>query len=116
MILFKTLSACTSRTLRWNGVKPLIAKQGLLYYLVVFSVNLTWAIQILFATAFIKYAMAIPTLVLTPMAANKLTLSLRSYSEAEHNDTLTSVAFASDAGRPGHLDRRASWVGTSVFE
>jgi len=103
-----------------RGLRSIIATHGVIYYVVVFSTNFTWALMVLLATTGLKYTMAVPTLVLAPLAANKLTLSLRSYGAGTKNSGILPLGkegkqgFAQGHGRK--LKRRESWMGTSTFE
>jgi len=117
-ILFKTVSDLRLlRIAHWHGMKSVMAKQGVLYYLVVFSANLAWALMILFATNGLKNAIAGPTLIFAPMAANKLTISLRSYAQPESIDGESEPTMEFDrTGMQNGMRRRGSWVGTSTFE
>jgi len=94
-----------------HGIKRVILKHGILYYIVVFSLNLAWAIMVVTATDGIKYVMAGPVLALTPMAANRLTLSLRVYALQDDDDDASAKR-----PHPAKLRRRGSWMGTSTFE
>ncbi|KLO12279.1 hypothetical protein SCHPADRAFT_429220 [Schizopora paradoxa] len=78
LVLFKTYREFMGPK-PYRGLRSIIASHGLIYYLVVFSTNISWALMVLLATPDLKYTMAVPTIALAPLAANKLTLSLRRY-------------------------------------
>jgi len=98
-----------------QGIKKLIYKHGIIYYVVVFSLNLTWALMILHATAGLKYTMSGATLALAPVAANRLILSLRSYTMS-----VTEMEVYPDDAKPleraQRLKRQDSWIGMSTLE
>ncbi|KLO09768.1 hypothetical protein SCHPADRAFT_892833 [Schizopora paradoxa] len=87
-----------------------LLKHGIIYYLVVFTLNLSWAIMIGFATTGLKYSLSAPTLALAPVAANRLILSLRSFNEQAR------PAFDGKNDRTRGMKRRNSWLGTSTLE
>jgi len=102
-----------------RGLRSIIAAHGVIYYVVVFSVNIAWALMLLLATPGLQYIMAGPVLALAPLAANKLTLSLRGHLA----DTTKYGLLALEGHVDGHrrdvkprMQRRRSWVGTSTFE
>ncbi|KLO19082.1 hypothetical protein SCHPADRAFT_89642 [Schizopora paradoxa] len=127
LVLNKSIRAFMNQR-SFDGLHTIIATHGVAYYMVVFTSNISWALMVLIATTGLKYSMAIPTLTLAPMAANKLTLSLRSYGTTADATTrkastlrIGKVAFESDDhtltnGRRRPLRRRGSWLGTSTFE
>ncbi|KLO13211.1 hypothetical protein SCHPADRAFT_904396 [Schizopora paradoxa] len=119
LVLYKTIKESLGPKSA-RGIRTIIATHGILYYFVVFGVNIAWAIMVLTATTGLKYTMAGPTIALAPLAANKLTLSLRSFAMDEKKPS--HGAYPAPKGsdvlgaRPSKLKRRASWIGTSTFE
>jgi len=117
LIVFKTAKdAFGARS--GDGVRALMARHGILYYAVVFSANFTWAMMILLSPPGLKYSAAAPTLMMACLAVNKMTLSLRGYSEPVSAQTATmgeDLPSLPSSGRP-QLKRRRSWIGTSTFE
>jgi len=118
LVLFKSIKEFMGPRSN-RGLRSIIATHGVIYYVVVFSTNVSWALMVLLATTGLKYTMAVPTLVLAPLAANKLTLSLRSYGGGTTNSGLSPLGKPVGAhrhvGRPS-LKRRGSWIGTSTFD
>jgi len=112
MILFKTAKDAFGPQ-KTGNIRAVIAKHGLLYYLVVFSANLTWALMILLSPTGLKYSAAVPTIMMACLSANKMTLSLRAFSEPVHVSEPRHVAKLPGTPR---LKRRRSWIGTSTFE
>jgi len=113
LILAKTISESLIRGRSFRsvgGIQALIVKHGVIYYVVVFTSNFTWAMMILLASVNLKYAVAGVALALAPLSANRLTIFLRKYNAQPvvHDET----------GEIGHrrLQRRPSWIGTSTFE
>jgi len=100
---------------RASGVRALMARHGILYYAVVFSANFTWAMMILLSPVGLKYSAAAPTLMMACMAVNKMTLSLRGYSEPQAAQTASTADGLPPNSQP-QLKRRRSWIGTSTFE
>ncbi|KLO10211.1 hypothetical protein SCHPADRAFT_530209 [Schizopora paradoxa] len=96
---------------RTGNIQALIARHGLLYYVVVFSANLTWALMILISPPGLKYSAAVPTIMMACLSVNKMTISLRSFSERE--EERRKIA---DVAGIAHRRRRRSWIGTSNFE
>ncbi|KLO07430.1 hypothetical protein SCHPADRAFT_945302 [Schizopora paradoxa] len=92
-----------------TGLRSVIFQHGLIYYVFVFSLKLPLAVMIFVATDRLKYAMSGPALALGPMAANKLTISLRAYT---YKSQISKVP-SSDLSTFSH--RRNSWIGTSTF-
>ncbi|KLO12281.1 hypothetical protein SCHPADRAFT_429430 [Schizopora paradoxa] len=58
LVLFKTYREITGPR-SYRGLRSVIASQGLIYYIVVFSTNISWALLVLFATPNLKYSMAV---------------------------------------------------------
>jgi len=118
LVLYKTVKESLGPKSA-RGIRTIIATHGIIYYVVVFGVNIAWAIMVLTASTGLKYTMAGPTIALAPLAANKLTLSLRSFATDEKKPSMASPPpKGSDllGARPSKLKRRGSWVGTSTFE
>lgn len=90
-----------------TGIRSVIFKHGLIYYVFVFSLKLPLAVMIFVAADRLKYAMAGPALALGPMAANKLTLSLRAYTYKGGDNAVSDPSSRSR--------RRMSWIGASTF-
>ncbi|KLO13131.1 hypothetical protein SCHPADRAFT_997570 [Schizopora paradoxa] len=123
-------SCCLGLTLRMTlkesigvksmkSIRQLITKHGIIYYVVVFTLNLSWALMILLATMGLKYTMSGATLALAPVAANRLILSLRRYSMSINSIDAFGVeakAFVCAPPSGFQMKRRNSWVGTSTFE
>ncbi|KLO08372.1 hypothetical protein SCHPADRAFT_908678 [Schizopora paradoxa] len=106
----------------WKGrsVKALMAKHGIIYFGVVFSMNFAWAMMILFAPIGIKYSIAEPTVVLACLSVNRMTLSLRAFSCPKdgvdsYRPNTDSITLINRAGL-GMRRRRQTWIGTSSFE
>jgi len=98
----------------YRGIRTIIATQGIAYYMVVFTTNISWAVMILIAPTGLKYSISGPTIALAPFAANKLTLLLRSYATpSEEGPAAVSLKWI--VNTPS-LKRRGSWIGTSTFE
>ncbi|KLO07758.1 hypothetical protein SCHPADRAFT_945004 [Schizopora paradoxa] len=128
LLLFKTVSIYLKER-NSEGVHALIAKHGLLYYAIVFTMYFTWAMMTIFSPPGLKYAAASPTIMMACLAVNKLTLSLRGYYEAGQTQPsdITTLA-ATSCPRPSSPSRRAlalptrrrerrqSWIGISTFE
>ncbi|KLO19079.1 hypothetical protein SCHPADRAFT_899183 [Schizopora paradoxa] len=121
LVLYKSVKAFMNQR-SFDGLHTIIATHGVAYYMVVFTSNISWALLVLVATTGLKYSMAR----LAPLAANKLTLSLRSYGKP--GVTSGSKMPITPAGKPpsgtddtligrhSPLKRRGSWIGTSTFE
>ncbi|KLO07855.1 hypothetical protein SCHPADRAFT_894327 [Schizopora paradoxa] len=117
LIIFRTLRDAMQN----NGtdtLRTLIAKHGLVYYVLVFTTNFTWAMMIIFSPPGLKYACAAPTLMLACVSVNRLTLSLRGFSEQEAAEQLRTRSGAGPLAleQSPRLRRRRSWIGTSTFE
>jgi len=117
LVLFKSIKEFMGPS-SYRGLRSIIATHGVVYYVVVFSANISWALMVLLATTGLKYSMAGPTLALAPLAANKLTLSLRSYGMCT---TKSMLPLGEPTGAHGYvgkpsLKRRGSWIGTSTIE
>ncbi|KLO06797.1 hypothetical protein SCHPADRAFT_945795 [Schizopora paradoxa] len=98
-----------------GGLRSLIMKHGVIYYIIVFTSNFAWAMMILFAEENLKYGLSQVAFVLAPLSANRLTISLRKYNSWQN--TIPEDANAGVFRAQGRtLKRRSSWVGTSTFE
>lgn len=115
MIIFKTARDALGAQ-RTGNIRALIARHGLLYYVVVFSANLTWALMIVVSPPGLKYSAAVPTIMMACLSVNKLTLSLRGFSEAEAKQGQAAIASPPATPHRLKLKRRRSWIGTSTFE
>ncbi|KLO13191.1 hypothetical protein SCHPADRAFT_904374 [Schizopora paradoxa] len=104
LILYKTANG--------KGVLKVIAKQGLLYYVINFTSVMVWTIMLLFATKGLKYTFAGPALGFASMSTNKLTLHLRSYGAPKSGVAELKI----DEHVSYRLERRQSWMGMSTFE
>jgi len=104
LILFKTANG--------KGVLAVIARQGLIYYLLNFSTETAWALMLLFATPGLKYSLAAPALGFASLSTTKLTLHFRSYGAPKEFVEECQV----DEHVSFRLERRRSWVGLSTFE
>jgi len=104
LILFKTANG--------RGIVAVIAKQGLIYYVVNFSMVTGWTMMLLFATPGIKYTLAGPALGFASLSTAKLTLHLRSYGIPKSE--VEEVRF--DHQLSYRFERRRSWVGTTTFD
>jgi len=113
MILYKTARDGFGGPQKSDSIRALIAKHGLLYYVVVFSGNLTWALMILLSPTGLKYSAAAPTIMVACLSANKMTFSLRVFNEPAHVYEPSQLAELPWTPR---LKRRRSWIGTSTFE
>ncbi|KLO13197.1 hypothetical protein SCHPADRAFT_940560 [Schizopora paradoxa] len=59
LIIAKTIKETLGQRLNsLHGIQSLIVQHGVIYYVVVFTTNFTWAMMILFATENFKYSMA----------------------------------------------------------
>jgi len=119
LIVFKTFkSAFEVGPQGRDSIRTLIVKHGLVYYVIVFTMNFTWAMMIIFAPLNLKNTFASPTLVLTCISVNRLTLSLKGFSEREANEQLRTRNGVNQLAVEQVLrfQRRLSWVGTSTFE
>ncbi|KLO16826.1 hypothetical protein SCHPADRAFT_937534 [Schizopora paradoxa] len=115
LIVYKTVDAIIKER-ALVGARVLIMKHGILYYAVVFSAYVTWAIMIVFSPPGLKYAAAAPSVIMTCVSVNRLTLSLRAFYEIREFETADDTHVTTiDIGRRG-LKRRRSWIGTSTFE
>lgn len=98
-----------------GGVRALIVKNGVLYYGILFSAYSTWGLMTIFSPPGLKRAAEVPTIIVTCLLVNKLTLSLRAYMSPDEvvdtGNTLSNVVF-----RNSRIKRRRSWIGTSTFE
>ncbi|KLO07856.1 hypothetical protein SCHPADRAFT_944927 [Schizopora paradoxa] len=117
LIIYRTLSDAV----KYHGtdtLRTLIAKHGLVYYVLVFTMNFTWAMMIIFSPPGLKYACAGPTLMLACVSVNRLTLALRGFSEQEAAERTRNGAGAGPLAleQNPRLKRRRSWIGTSTFE
>jgi len=111
LIVYKTVKDALDSRSSVGGIRALMARHGVLYYAVMFSANLTWAMMILFSPPALQYSAAAPTFVLACMSVNRMTLSLRSYGEPQAVQTDTMPWNAQP-----RFNRRRSWIGTSTFE
>jgi len=95
-----------------SGLITLIAKQGLVYYILNSATYITWALMLIFAPPGNRLLMSGPSIAFGCLSVNRLTLHLRSYSSV------------SDPGDPDRVitpfiakrQRRNSWLGTSTLE
>ncbi|KLO12087.1 hypothetical protein SCHPADRAFT_941492 [Schizopora paradoxa] len=60
------------------GLVRTVFRDGILYFLVIFSTNLVWALMVIFAPVGLKYINAEPSVILVVIMINRLTLNLRS--------------------------------------
>lgn len=60
------------------GLVRTVFRDGILYFLVIFSTNLVWALMVIFAPIGLKYINAEPSVILVVIMINRLTLNLRS--------------------------------------
>jgi len=111
LIAYKTAKDVFGSQRSAVGFRALMARHGVLYYVVVFSANLTWAMMILLSPLGLKYSAAAPTFAVTCMAVNRMTLSLRSYGEPQ-----AAQADGLPSNTQLRRNRRRSWIGTSTFE
>ncbi|KLO17924.1 hypothetical protein SCHPADRAFT_138915 [Schizopora paradoxa] len=80
LIICKTFSeAFRCRTWSSSSLRYCIARDGLWYYMIVFSCNLTWALMTIFAPSQIKNIAAEPTVHLSCIAVNRLTFNVRRF-------------------------------------
>jgi len=98
-----------------DSIQAVIAKHGLLYYVAVFSANLTWALMIVLSPPILRYSAAMPTIIVACLSANKITLSLRAFNEPANSSGLRQVSELPWTQAP-RLKRRRSWIGASTFE
>jgi len=104
LILFKTANG--------RGIVAVIAKQGLIYYVINFSMVTGWTMMLLFATPGIKYTLAGPALGFASLSTAKLTLHLRSFGSQKSD--VEEVKF--DQHISYRFERRRSWVGATEFD
>ncbi|KLO19452.1 hypothetical protein SCHPADRAFT_935255 [Schizopora paradoxa] len=104
-----------------NGLRSKMAQDGFLYFVVVLSLNMTWALMIIFAPPLLRYAAAQPAIQLQCVCMNRMTLSLMSFRFSgvnsggeDINRGIGNYSNENLKGRSGK--RRGSWVGTSTFE
>ncbi|KLO12997.1 hypothetical protein SCHPADRAFT_890385 [Schizopora paradoxa] len=119
LIVFKTFKAAFVENMKGiNSIHSLIVKMVLyitsLIFRIVFSTNLAWALMIAFAPLNSKNIFAR----LTCVSINRLTLSLKSFSEREKEERLRMTQGVNMLAGDEHprFKRRASWIGTSTFE
>ncbi|KLO13202.1 hypothetical protein SCHPADRAFT_928690 [Schizopora paradoxa] len=115
LIVFKTAATILRERGRYEDVRTLMVKNGLLYYAIVFSGYFTWFMMTLFCPPGIRGAAEFPSLSLTCLSVNRLTLSLRAFTADGEGET--TGAYPSGLAFGGRsLKRRRSWIGTSTFE
>ncbi|KLO06845.1 hypothetical protein SCHPADRAFT_676768 [Schizopora paradoxa] len=104
-----------------RGLVALIAKQGLIYYILNMATYLAWTFMLIFAPASVKQIMGGPALLFACVAVNRFTLHLKSYSpevdsESDGKSETLSIAFAHDRSSGPRARRRNSWLGASTLE
>ncbi|KLO13196.1 hypothetical protein SCHPADRAFT_375190 [Schizopora paradoxa] len=109
---FTALALILFKTAKGRGVVAVIAKQGLIYYVINFSTVMGWTMMLLFATPGIKYTLAGPALGFASLSTAKLTLHLRSFGVQKNG--VEEVKFAEHISY--RLERRRSWVGATEFD
>ncbi|KLO13186.1 hypothetical protein SCHPADRAFT_374509 [Schizopora paradoxa] len=109
---FVALSLILFKTAKGRGIVGVIAKQGLIYYVLNFCSVISWTLMLILAPPGLKYTLAGPALGFGSMSTAKLTLHIRAYcmpqSEFEEVHIDRHVMY--------RLERKRSWVGATTFE
>ncbi|KLO13872.1 hypothetical protein SCHPADRAFT_996994 [Schizopora paradoxa] len=124
LVVYKAVREFVHSSIRLErgGVLCQMAKEGFFYFLIVWSMNMTWALMIIIAPKGLQYSAADPTIELACVCVNRITLSLMSYSyevnmrDMEPIDTLPNDNAIWNVAALARRGRRGSWVGTSTFE
>jgi len=78
LIVARVLVQARAKEIRGQrSLQSFIAAQGVVYYFVIFTANLLWALMVILAPPGLKYSTAIPTLILVCTMVNRMTIDLR---------------------------------------
>ncbi|KLO19453.1 hypothetical protein SCHPADRAFT_935256 [Schizopora paradoxa] len=103
-----------------NGLRYKMAEDGFLYFVVVLSLNFTWAFMLIFCPTLLRYAAAQPAILLQCVCMNRMTLSLMSFGASGDDYPDESLRGGFEASfierAKARSRRRNSWIGTSTFE
>jgi len=109
---FIALALILFKTAKGRGIVGVIAKQGLVYYVVNFAMVMAWTFTLIYATPVLKYMFAGPALGFHSMSTAKLTLHIRAYGAPQCDVEEIQI----DKHVMYRLERKRSWVGATTFE